>query len=102
MSAIDRASGKAKHIITQHNNAVTAGGRVAFVAYTYCGWLATDELETAYCYGGWYLNPEIPDVCAHCVHMFTCEADETTCAGCIAADSAPSPYPGKAAAEVTS
>ena len=99
MAAIDRTSGQLKHVITQHNNAIsTPSGGMALVAYTYCGWLATEELETGYCYGGWYLNPEIPDVCPHCLHLAQCEADPEQCEGCQAADSSPSPYPVAASA----
>ncbi|WP_329430986.1 hypothetical protein OG339_48400 (plasmid) [Streptosporangium sp. NBC_01495] len=98
--AIDQESGKPKHVITQHNNWVSyGGGRGGLHAFTYCSWLyMSDLMEGAYAVGDWWKNPDIPDVCPHCVHQLTCgfslddtrAAEQETCPGCQAyrADSA--------------
>ncbi|WP_143082648.1 hypothetical protein [Nonomuraea wenchangensis] len=94
--AIDLESDQAKHVITEHNNWVNYGnGRGGLHAYTFCGWLYADgRMEGAYIYGDWWQNPDIKNVCPHCVHALTCDvifnearaAERATCSGCAAYD----------------
>src|SRR5258708_7961996 len=47
-AVIDTASGKTKHVITEHNNWVDYGnGSGGLHAYTFCGWLYRGEMEGA-------------------------------------------------------
>lgn len=106
--AIDRESGITKHLISTSPVSVTRpGGRGGLANPTYCGWIYNPaRMEGGHPYGNWWLNPDIPDVCAlcvhraectvnecvHCTHIASCEtSNPKTCDGCGKAASAPLP-----------